>query len=377
MNQDRPGRQGWGRVRYPGELRALALTLVVTGGIAAAVMLSQIWLLVIPLALIALQVVYARVALTGSAVRLGAAQFPDIQSIMEECGHRLEMRRLPDCYIRYSPMFNASTSGFFRHVVTLYSALVEGYSPEELSFIIGHELGHEKFHHTRMSVLVGPLRQSRVPLLNFAFLFNYWGHRKEYTADRCGLLACRDLKAAVTALVKLSIGDALFRRMNIKEFLRQLADLERGRASRLGELWRTHPFTVRRVRQIVEFYYSETYRDLTGSEKGTGIEAGALPTFLRRDDFTLLQGAPEEERFGGVLDVTPGSAEQFRFRVIPEDGRLPDVPLVFERADDAAAVVCSGGDLTVNGTVTHQQLLADGDRIHVGDFRGIYRTMRA
>ena len=161
-------------------------------------------------------------------------------------------------------------------VLRFSSALINLLTEEELSFVVGHELGHFLLRHGNTisgSTLAGPyLRSSRY---------------QEISSDRLGLIACQSFDTAARALMKLTSGlsDA-YLTFDIELFLEQIREslpdmkhlhsatthppmLVRARAL----LWfsecmsQSHQDTLpdsqtmasldKRVREIVDFYISE------------------------------------------------------------------------------------------------------------------------
>jgi Zn-dependent protease with chaperone function len=147
--------------------------------------------------------------------------------------------------------------------VSLHSALVKGMSPAELLWLLGHEFSHIKLGHTNMVVLTNA--QTSVMGLSqvLNLIYQWWSRKCEYSCDRGGLLACRDEKAAISALAKIAIGPELFAEMDIDEFLNQHMDVEQDDLARLSESLVSHPYTVKRMKAIVDFHDSGLYRRLS------------------------------------------------------------------------------------------------------------------
>ncbi len=101
----------------------------------------------------------------------------------------------------------------------------------------------------------------RIPILNYVLplFFSWWSRQAEYTADRGGLIACKDLAASQRALARLVIGPELFDRVNIEEFVQQA---RRGDVSTLAsELFSSHPLLAKRLLALEEFAQSPLCRD--------------------------------------------------------------------------------------------------------------------
>lgn len=203
----------------------------------------------------------------GRCARVSEKQFPEIYAIAQEAAIRLAMHQ-PEVFIQQDPTLNAHAIGFMRKKsVVLHSAIAEAMEKPELEFIIGHEFSHIKCGHTNLIVLTSSAEGVSVPLvtpvLSFAFLF--WSRKAEYTCDRGGLLACRDPRAAVAALCKLAVGPALFKQMDIDDFMRQQS--AHSGLTELSEKLETHPYLVKRIHAVRQFHESDQYRRLSAIEQ--------------------------------------------------------------------------------------------------------------
>jgi Zn-dependent protease with chaperone function len=207
-------------------------------------------------------------ALLGNAIEITPKQFGEIYSQGEEAAHHLRMH-IPRMFIIQNPMMNAATYGVDEQTfVMLTSALVDSLSPSELIFTLGHELGHIKSNHvlylnaanwaiSGAIALLGLIVAGPIGLIvgpAFRIALNEWSRKAEYTADRAGLLACRDLNASVLSLVKITLGSkSLMDRVDLQAFLEQVeekAALDYG----FVELFQSHPFMPKRVKELQAFH---------------------------------------------------------------------------------------------------------------------------
>ncbi len=200
----------------------------------------------------------------GNGVKVSEKQFSEIYALCKQAAARLSMS-MPQVFIVQDKTLGAFAKGFLgKKCVTLNSTLVQEMTPEELSFIIGHEFAHIKCNHTNLLVLTSAQGVSGVPGLSQALhlLYQFWSRKGEYTCDRGGLLACRNEGAAVSALAKLVVGTELFKQLDIEEFLGQHMDIEQDEVAKLSEVFGTHPFLLRRIKAIADFHDSDQYRRL-------------------------------------------------------------------------------------------------------------------
>jgi Zn-dependent protease with chaperone function len=129
--------------------------------------------------------------------------------------------------------------------------------PKELQFIIGHEFTHVKCSHVLWQTVAAtnPVL-GRIPVLNYLLplFFSWWSRQAEYTADRGGLIACKDLAASQKALARLVVGPELFDRLNMEEFINQASN---GDISTIAsELLSSHPLLAKRLLALAKFAQS-------------------------------------------------------------------------------------------------------------------------
>ncbi len=197
--------------------------------------------------------------LVGGCAKVSDKQFPDIHAMAQEAATRLGMRK-PDVFIRQDPTLNAFAIGFLgKKSVVLNSATVEAMDKSELEQIIGHEFSHIKCGHTNLTVLTSSSQGINVPIISqiLSFVFLFWSRKAEYTCDRGGLLASREPKAGIAAMCKLAVGPTLFQQM----------DIDQSDVAKLSENLSTHPYLVKRIHAIQQFFESDEYRKLTAKNE--------------------------------------------------------------------------------------------------------------
>lgn len=177
-------------------------------------------------------------------VEINEMQYPEIY-----CSYQQAQSHLPKIdvklYTKQSPIVNAYTFGFKKpYPIVLHSALVEKMKPEELQAIIGHEMGHIIFGHTKLnSILFHPSNR----LAQIIFL--KWSRSCEYSADAIAWIASgMRAKNVVTSLIRLVAG--LKNEVNVDAFLQQSNKVEDAFAS-LAEFGGTHPTIKKRIRRVI------------------------------------------------------------------------------------------------------------------------------
>lgn len=185
----------------------------------------------------------------GNSIRVHRGQFPEIYQSFKDQAEKLGIPRA-SLYIVQDPYLNAFALGITTCTVVLNSALVEQLTQRELDFIIAHELGHFKAGHTKITSLLVPVGSN-----NFFsnLVFGFWKREAEYTCDRCGLALSKDIDSAISALIKLAIGNKLYGKFNIEGYLGQLKSAQR-QSVRISEVLGDHPLTTNRIKNIMVFW---------------------------------------------------------------------------------------------------------------------------
>jgi Zn-dependent protease with chaperone function len=244
-------------LRSPGESAALLVGLGLFAGswLVFDVVTDAIPLLAVSLGLI-IYVLYQQGAIKGSAVAVSQRSFPEVDKLAQIAAGRLGIGK-PDLFIKHSRELNAYAIGFLgSSCVVLHSQTVHALTnaPKELQFIIGHEFTHIKCSHVVWQTIAArnPIL-GRIPVLNYLLplFFSWWSRQAEYTADRGGLIACKDLAASQKALARLVIGPELFDRLNIEEFINQARNGDI--STKASEFLSSHPLLAKRLLALAEF----------------------------------------------------------------------------------------------------------------------------
>lgn len=191
--------------------------------------------------------------LLGDAVRITADLLPQVYTAYSFCLDLFRGAYSGDLFVRQSPTYNASV---FAHEgkfdLLIHSGLLNDFTIDELRFVIGHELGHVAFEHSRFPIheILSHLRE--IPP-EIASLLLSWSRAAEVSADRIGLLCCGGLTPAVTALFKTASGlRGIHVDRILDSFRGQYEELERGiRKGRDAYRWmRTHPMIPIRFKAL-------------------------------------------------------------------------------------------------------------------------------
>jgi Zn-dependent protease with chaperone function len=241
-----------------------------------------------------------RQLLTGNALRLGDDQLPGIWALQVRCAEALDVARCPRLYVTQEPVGSGLTVGTNEPVTLVSSGLVGSYSDDELTAVLGHEMGHVLADHVGLTttlqllqmILRGAVRSvpvAGVPLAAVYLALLEWSRAAELTSDRASAIVTGEPLVVCETLMRLAGGPV--KDLNLDAFIRQAIEYEGekdpfARYSRFfSEITTTHPFPVRRVRELV-----------------TWVSAGELDrirsgTYLRRG-----QEPPPSEEFDAALE---------------------------------------------------------------------------
>jgi len=216
-------------------------------------------------------------------IRASYHNYVSLYKLLERCCEILSLP-VPELYLTTNPTLNAYTVGTRRTCIVLHSELVETMTLDELTFVIGHELGHIKCTHGLYRLLgelllrYWDLLSSVIPvpgigMLRVPLILAYWEwfRRAELTCDRAGLLCVQDLETSLRALSKLagkvsgyedefSTESALKQAEAGKEVKNKLVLL----VSILEAAGNDHPFVPARLKRLTEFAATDQYRNILG-----------------------------------------------------------------------------------------------------------------
>ena len=150
------------------------------------------------------------------------------------------------------------------YLIYLTSSLIEKMNEKEILFVIGHELGHAFYRHHELPVR-GIMDAYDPPKASDALELLKWSRMAEISADRTGLLCCRDLEAALGAMIVLSSGlPSSYLNVDSDAYGKHAEELIPSLVSSqtLDDLYSTHPFNPLRVMSLNLFWESKELNDL-------------------------------------------------------------------------------------------------------------------
>jgi Zn-dependent protease with chaperone function len=210
---------------------------------------------------------------------LGSSRsFEKLSPIIADCARKLNIPIPMVVISQEQGLITAFTAGADDFVfIAIAPTMLQLFTPEEMSFVIGHECGHiasgHMTYHTLGSLVANGLGSFLGPLSTLPTLpLQAWIRRGEVTADRAGLLCCGDLDVACRALKRLVVGFGNPDDIDTEDFIRQSQEMTRQHTSAtLLEYLQTHPMIPRRLHMLKLFAQSELYYELSGKTPPPGL----------------------------------------------------------------------------------------------------------
>jgi hypothetical protein len=246
---------------YRGETLAFWLTLLCALPAAALigffiheeVGISQVALFVV---FAMLYVTLARGRLVGSSVRIHEAQYPELFAIVKRCAAALELP-LPMVFVREDYAVPVIAVGLGEpYSLVISSTWIEHFRDDEMTFMVGRELGHIASGHTRFTSLLS-VNGNENPIVSL--IFGAFLRRAELTCDRVGLLCCGSLDVAMRAIAIASFSK-FGRKIDYARFAEQHRDVMADQVLRWGEWLGAMPYATHRIDAMRWFIDSNSYR---------------------------------------------------------------------------------------------------------------------
>jgi Zn-dependent protease with chaperone function len=212
-----------------------------------------------------------RQMMLGNAVRLGEDQLPEVWAVQRRCANTFDIATCPRAYVTQAPVGNALTIGTSEPMTLISSGLAGSFGSDELHAVLAHEMGHVLADHVGLttSYQLVKLVMSRVlsgaplaglPLMGLYLALLEWSRAAELTADRASALGTGDPLLTCRTLMRMAGGP--LNGLNLDAFITQATEYEGegdpfARYSRFWEeIGASHPFPVRRVRELVAWVAS-------------------------------------------------------------------------------------------------------------------------
>ncbi|MCO8123609.1 M48 family metallopeptidase [Stieleria sp. TO1_6] len=184
-----------------------------------------------------------RAIIDGSALKVGANQFPAIDKLVKQTAQRLGMTDIPDTYIYESSEQNAAavkTKG--KRVVLLTDDMIWGAMTTKdtkvLEFVIAHELAHHQLGHT------GLIRST------ITAAYKTLSRLDEFTCDAVASAVVNNPESSARAIALLAIGPQLLPKVNVEAMMAQAQSVVDNPVSKKAEKSLSHPLLLRRMARV-------------------------------------------------------------------------------------------------------------------------------
>lgn len=183
--------------------------------------------------------------LRAGGVRVSREQYPELDTMADNFAGRMGIAR-PEIFVVQQTLWNAFAARLVgSDVVVLYSgaidALLMGGHPEDVGFLLGHELGHHAAGHLRFRHTI--LRMA----LMVPFLPAYHRRLMELSCDRLALAAVGDADIALRGALSMTVGTTMAGRTSIAAARAQWDQVRRQAGVTISTLYSWYPHPLWRI----------------------------------------------------------------------------------------------------------------------------------
>jgi Zn-dependent protease with chaperone function len=215
-----------------------------------------------------------RLAFQANAVRVGPKQYPKVHEKYLDVLQTMDCKTHYELFVSQTPLVNAGAYGMDKPFIVLNSGALILLDDDELTYLLGHELGHILSGHVlyrTMMVILIQLAQLGFPVVGLAaravlMALLEWSRKAELSCDRAGLLALQHPEATLGAFMRLAGGvPGMEQELDLNEFLvqadqyRETGDVADIVFKVLNLLGTTHPFHVLRAAELRDWIETGEY----------------------------------------------------------------------------------------------------------------------
>lgn len=208
----------------------------------------------------------------ANSIRVGPRQFKSLYTLFQDVCETLDVSGI-DLFVQQDFSLNAFARGVEAPQVTVTTELINRLTPDELRFVIGHEVGHVKSEHVLyhqigfyLPVIMRTIGQATLGLgslvgSGFQMALYDWIRKSELTADRAGLLAVQAPDVVRSTFYKLAgVPASLEHELSMDEISIQSQEFEDFSGEDLNKFyrflcqaWSTHPWIVIRISEMEQW----------------------------------------------------------------------------------------------------------------------------
>jgi Zn-dependent protease with chaperone function len=228
-----------------------------------------------------------RQMLLSNSVRVGERQLPELWSHHVAVCQILDMPRSYDLYVTDTVVANAMVLGAQNPIVLVGTPLLRRLGPGEQRALLAHEVSHILSDHVMYMTALQILLQMggnipfplAIPAMAVRAVLLEWARAAELSCDRAETLVVRDPTIVCRGLMVLA-GGMHADDLNLDAFLTQAREYEdwddpSDRVRRFFyEINSTHPYSVRRVSEVMKWVQSGEYDRI---QRGEYVRRGEEP----------------------------------------------------------------------------------------------------
>jgi Zn-dependent protease with chaperone function len=262
-----------------------------------------------------------RLAFLANSVRVSDRQFPRVKRLYEDVLQTLDAPEEYPLFVSQTPIVNAGAYGMDEPFIILNSGTVKLLDDEQLSYVMGHEVGHIMSDHVlyrTMTQILIKLAGMGFPIVGLAaravlVALLEWSRKSELSSDRAGLLAVQNPQGVMNTMLKMA-GGGEDDEMDLDEFIiqaeeyRETGDVADQVFKVLNLMDQSHPFYVLRVAEIRSWIEEGEYdRIIRGEYQHRGDPDPAYKQDLSEAATAYAQGA--KDLFGQVTGAAKRMAD--------------------------------------------------------------------
>jgi hypothetical protein len=169
--------------------------------------------------------------LLGKTVRVSSKQFPKIHEIVSRVSREAGIAA-PEVYIYEDFYYGVESKGAEKPWIEISAKTIMDFTEAELTFLIAREICGISLKHTYHETLIDEALQAAergsfvlgadTMIKSLKAVMYRWSRVSSYSADCFGYIACRDLKACTSAILKLILNNSfLAENTDISEYIKQ------------------------------------------------------------------------------------------------------------------------------------------------------------
>ena len=211
-------------------------------------------------------------AMHGHGLKISAALAPRVHTICQAVESALQFDEPVEYFVHGDPTLNCSavprSEDDQPHLVIINSGLLERFDDDELTFVLGHELGHLISRNSELQRVIRFVfpENNAIPL-TIRDKIEIWDKLSEMSADRFGYIAMPDLTVCLKVFFKLSSGlDTESIRFDPEAYRQEMERVLEAFRSEMSDVGVSHPINPIRLKALQIFAASELYTSLPAGE---------------------------------------------------------------------------------------------------------------